>query len=56
MTFNTTFFVSVSKTSLNIISKIIIIFVITDFVISNEIIVYNNCSEIKVVVDEFSTL
>ena len=56
MILNTIFFISVSKISLNIISKIAVISAVTNFVISNEIIIYNNYSKIKVVIDEFLTL
>ena len=47
---------SVSVPIFNIISKIVVIIVVIDFVMSNGVIVYNNCLKIKAVINEFSTL
>ena len=51
-----TSFTFVSKISFNIISKIAIISAAIDFVILNEITIYDNYLEIKVVINKFSML
>ena len=41
------------KIPLSIISKIVVILIFINFVILNEIIVYDNCSKIKIVIEKF---